>query len=189
MPIGLRNSSTKISPGCTGFIFIFDSSMIIDDFNVLRTVVFPNKANAPLVVDPYRVLSPAISSKRLQTIARRHAQVLQCRCGHQVLDLTISHPLKRTESPYALACGKPLGILVSKTLDHLIPNSNQHRYDITYGYHPSMPFARPHLAPGASRPGRSGTAFPVSGAPRSASTCPFTSPSSPPSALGSASPP
>ena len=59
-PSGFKNSSLRISPGGTGripFFFICYSFMIVHDFNVMRTVIFPSKTDPPLVVDPDTVFS------------------------------------------------------------------------------------------------------------------------------------
>jgi hypothetical protein len=47
--------------------------MIIDDLDVCRLAVPPAKAHAPLIVDPDRVLSGAISLQRLESKAWNRA--------------------------------------------------------------------------------------------------------------------
>ena len=56
---------------------IYWSSVIVDDFHLIRAIVRPDKADAILVIDPDTVLSPAISRQRLQAIARRHTEFFQ----------------------------------------------------------------------------------------------------------------
>lgn len=51
--------------------------MIVDDFDRMSAVVMPDESDAPLAVDPNRMLAPAIASQSLQPVARRHAKVLQ----------------------------------------------------------------------------------------------------------------
>jgi hypothetical protein len=50
-PIGLRKSSSKISPG-VGFGKRSASAMSVDDFDMRGASFAPDKANAPLIVDP-----------------------------------------------------------------------------------------------------------------------------------------
>jgi len=47
--------------------------VIVDDLDVGRVAVLPAKAHAPLIVDPDRVLSGAISLQRLESKARNRA--------------------------------------------------------------------------------------------------------------------
>ena len=49
--------------------------MVIHDLDLLGTTVAPLAAQAPLVVDPDTVLSPAISTQRLQMVAGRRGQL------------------------------------------------------------------------------------------------------------------
>jgi hypothetical protein len=51
--------------------------MVIADFDIFGISILPAKANAPLVVDPDRVLTAPVTGKRFQPIARRDAQVVQ----------------------------------------------------------------------------------------------------------------
>jgi hypothetical protein len=43
--------------------------MIVDDLNVISRAVTPNKADAPLVVDPDAVLALSVSFKGFEPIA------------------------------------------------------------------------------------------------------------------------
>src|SRR6185312_7111256 len=74
-PIGLRNSSARISPGCG--LGNSRSAMVVDDFDIGRTSFCPNEADAPLVVDPDAHLPVAIAMQGLQTVAGRNTQVRQ----------------------------------------------------------------------------------------------------------------
>jgi hypothetical protein len=60
MPIGLRNSSKRTSPGWMGDIFLlfmFLLLMIVYDLYVIGIPILPPKADAPLIVNPDAVLS------------------------------------------------------------------------------------------------------------------------------------
>jgi hypothetical protein len=51
--------------------------MVIDDFDVPRTVVPPAKADSPLVVDPDAVLPATIAAEFFEAVARRYPHVVQ----------------------------------------------------------------------------------------------------------------
>ena len=58
IPMGLRYSSARISPGVIGFIMATlrssagDVSMVINDSNLVRAGIRPAKDNPPLVINP-----------------------------------------------------------------------------------------------------------------------------------------
>lgn len=51
--------------------------MVIDDLDLLRIALVPDKADTPPVVDTDAVLPGSIAAQRLQPIARRGCQVAQ----------------------------------------------------------------------------------------------------------------
>lgn len=53
------------------------TSMVVDNFDVVNTIVMPFKANPPLAVDTDRVLPNAITAQRLQAVGRRDAKIRQ----------------------------------------------------------------------------------------------------------------
>src|ERR1700752_5476023 len=65
--MGLRKSSIRISPGCG----LGSKSVVVDDFDLVRIVVTPNKANPPLIVDADRMLSAPVALQRFQAIGGR----------------------------------------------------------------------------------------------------------------------
>src|SRR5258708_1619853 len=77
-PSGARNSSAITSPGCvvtrrgepTGL-------MVVDDFDIFRSLCRPTKTDPPLVVDADRKLSAPIACPSFQTIARRRAKIVK----------------------------------------------------------------------------------------------------------------
>lgn len=52
-------------------------SVVINDFNIRRTVVSPDKANPELVVYPDRILALAIAAQGFEMVARRRPQVAE----------------------------------------------------------------------------------------------------------------
>lgn len=67
--------------------------MIIDNLHILSRAFPPYKTDAPLVVDPDRMLASAGALERLQPIAWRNAQVIQNRRRLNHGELVLS-PLK-----------------------------------------------------------------------------------------------
>lgn len=84
--------------------------MVIDNFHVVRAVVFPCEADAPLIVNPDRMLSLAVSLQRLQPIARRRGEVFERRgiVDHEELVLR-SVDQARWKAAGAASFGEPLG--------------------------------------------------------------------------------
>jgi hypothetical protein len=54
--------------------------VVVDDLDMRRSSLILNKTDAPLVVDADRVLSQTIRSQGFQTVAWRHAQIVQDAC-------------------------------------------------------------------------------------------------------------
>src|SRR5262245_13197967 len=72
--IGFRKSSIRISPGCG----LCRSSVVVDDFDLVRMSSSPDEANPPLVIDADRMLSASVFAQRFEPVARRHTKVIEC---------------------------------------------------------------------------------------------------------------
>jgi hypothetical protein len=92
--------------------------MIIDDFDVIRLAVAPDKTQPPLIVNADAVLAEPITLQRLQVIAGRYTQKIQCSGGMQLHQLSQCDAFKRLEPLYALTLEQGLGIGALKRLDH-----------------------------------------------------------------------
>jgi hypothetical protein len=57
--------------------------MIITNLDVKCVTIFKAKADAPLIVDPDRILSVTITLQPLEAIARRHPQIIKPMRGMQ----------------------------------------------------------------------------------------------------------
>ena len=57
--------------------FAHDGLMVIDDLNLVRVSVAPDKADAPLVVDADAVRSGSSALEGFEPVTRRHPQILQ----------------------------------------------------------------------------------------------------------------
>jgi hypothetical protein len=52
-------------------------SVVIDDFDLMRSIFLPTETNAPLVIDSDGVLAFAVSLESLQTVAGRDGEVFE----------------------------------------------------------------------------------------------------------------
>jgi hypothetical protein len=75
-PIGSMKSKSRTSPG-VGFAI---SSVVVDDFDMIRPAFSPNEAYAPLAIDTDTMLSGAITFQRFQVIARWNCKIPQRHC-------------------------------------------------------------------------------------------------------------
>src|ERR1019366_4652076 len=92
-PIGTRNSSRSISPGCVGGRCVgrrlWTSAprsarlVVVCDFNFVGIPVLPLEADPELVVDANAVLSGSVAFQAFEAIARGHVQLAE-----------ISHPIE-----------------------------------------------------------------------------------------------
>jgi hypothetical protein len=53
------------------------TSMVIYDFDIVRLTIDPAKTNAPLIVDPDRMLPGSTATQGLQPVAGRNAEIVQ----------------------------------------------------------------------------------------------------------------
>ena len=93
--------------------------MIVGHLDVPRGVISPHKAESPLIVDANTVLTLAITAQSFQTIAGRHAKIVELFGGINSQKLRAGAVLNlRRESPHGIARkdrGRPL---VRETPDH-----------------------------------------------------------------------
>ncbi|QNM61416.1 hypothetical protein XHV734_2653 [Xanthomonas hortorum pv. vitians] len=76
-----------------------NTSVVIDNLNVLGAGVSPDKAHTPLVIDADAVLTCTRTRKKLKPIARRAAQELQRLRRIQQLQLPFGYSLHVQELP------------------------------------------------------------------------------------------
>jgi hypothetical protein len=50
--------------------------MVVDDFDIVRTALFPLEADPPLIIDPDAPLSDAVVPQLFQPVARRYPQIV-----------------------------------------------------------------------------------------------------------------
>jgi hypothetical protein len=106
--------------------------VIIDDFNLVRAIVFPAEANAPRVVDADGVLAFAVSFESLQTVAGRDGEVFEfcdsVNLGKFPQGNTLDIWRERSGFPFAEQDG---GLLAGEGTDHRVRIfNNAWRYDV-----------------------------------------------------------
>src|SRR5437660_58611 len=113
---GSRNSSLRISPGCTGAIsrlrrrtFVIFSTVVVDDFNFIGISVPPRKANPPLVIDSDRISTGAVAFELFQPISRNPSQFVETSRRMKCQELRKSPALRIARYPPAGATGEEIG--------------------------------------------------------------------------------
>ena len=105
-PSGLRNSSSRISPGCTGGTVVGNRRLssdrvgavrllVVRDFDVVRRELLPAKAGTILWIDANAVLALAITAEPLQSIARRNREFAPLEHAIQLRELAADHRPER----------------------------------------------------------------------------------------------
>ena len=84
--------------------------MVIDDLDQFGTIT-PDKADAPLIIDPDAVLTTTVAPQRLEPVSGRGSQVPEARCRAQHVELAQRHHSDRREFRNGLAPIKSLGAL------------------------------------------------------------------------------
>lgn len=93
--------------------------MVVNDFYTLRMALSPFEADSPLVIYTDAVLSLSPACKTLQSIRRRHTQVLYIRTA-------IQHP-QLSERDVLYVLWEPAGVLaVEDLLGLFIPKTPYH---------------------------------------------------------------
>jgi len=89
--------------------------VIVCDLNFVCVSTLPAKADPPLIIDPYAVLTSAIPGELLQPVARWSAEIHQGLSRVQDVQLPLRQPLKfQVELPRALTTEHRLGMPVTK---------------------------------------------------------------------------
>jgi len=94
--------------------------MIVNYLDVEGIPVAPAKADPPLVIDPYAMLTTSIPRQLLEAIAWRKPKVTQSIRGVENRELALGKTLQLdVESTDTLAKENPLSVLISKRSDHV----------------------------------------------------------------------
>src|SRR5690625_1583920 len=110
-------SSIRISPGWIGSIRSL--SVVVDEFDIVRTSISPDEAETPLRVDADAVLSASVADQTLQVVARRGPGVLDILRRVDQLELPHGRPLHRpVDALDVLLMPDALGAFTSERPDH-----------------------------------------------------------------------
>ena len=93
--------------------------MIVGNLDVPRFAIPPLEAEPPLIVDADAVLALAVAVQSLQTVAGRHAQIVESLRGIDRQKLRAGAPLNlQRQTAHSVACEDRCGALVREALDH-----------------------------------------------------------------------
>jgi hypothetical protein len=96
--------------------------VIVNDLDIVRGSILPSEADPPLIINPNTELARSISMKFLESIARRHSQVVNRLCGVDGDQLAQHHPPElRGIAADGFAGEQPLGGPVAEAFDHEEP--------------------------------------------------------------------
>jgi len=115
IPIGLRNSSSRTSPGGTS-----RSSVVVNDFDLLWPGFRPDKAEPELVVDADAVLAMAVSPERLQANAWRDLQIVEAFGSIEDRELAKCHASEASKARHRLSLKEGPGVAAAKRPDHTV---------------------------------------------------------------------
>jgi hypothetical protein len=92
---------------------------MIHYLDIVSIFIAPNKTETPLIVDPYAVLSFAITMQRFEPVSGRSRQIAQVYCAIQLTEFAPIHLFNCQKTPAALAVMKPLCLSTTKRPYHL----------------------------------------------------------------------
>lgn len=110
IPSGLRNSSSRISPGVEIYGLV-----VVTELDLPCLVASPYEAEAPAVVHTDAIPTRPVSPEQLQAITRRDAEVPEIACGVEHLQFSVQGPSNVRWNPLRRICGivpEPLKIPV-----------------------------------------------------------------------------
>ena len=109
---GIQLSSSHATPSSNVL-------MIVNDLNLVGIAILPPKADAPLLVHANTVLAGAIAPELLQSIPRRHAEVVELlgRIHRHKFAQHGALEIRRIASDW-LPNEQPLGIAIGEGVDH-----------------------------------------------------------------------
>jgi len=91
--------------------------VVIDDFYIVGTVVGPDKADPPLVVDSNAVLAHSVAFENFQTVSWRATQVIEPVRNRKLRELPKGRPLNVDPPGHALTLVERLSVSTKKGLD------------------------------------------------------------------------
>jgi hypothetical protein len=101
--------------------------VIVNNFNIGSAFGSPNKANSPLVINPYAVLTSPISLKQFQAIPRWYSQIFKHQRPIQLRQFPQRWPFNIDPFANSVTFKKQLRIFAFEALDGHGLNSNAMR--------------------------------------------------------------
>jgi hypothetical protein len=92
--------------------------VVIDNLNIVRTIIPPHEAEAPLVIYADAVLPFAITLQGSKLIARRHFQRCRFRRGVELQQLASRDALDIAKAPYRYALKQFFSVSIGERNDH-----------------------------------------------------------------------
>jgi len=94
-------------------------SVVVHDFDVLRTSRRPAKADTPLIVDANTVLAGSIALQCFKPVSRWNPQIIQAPGNLKLPELALSHRSEIHETANTIAPGQCFGVSALERLDHV----------------------------------------------------------------------
>jgi hypothetical protein len=94
--------------------------MVVDDFNVVGVAMLPDKADPPLIVDAYAVLTRAVALQGFQPVTRRYAQILDAPSPVEVEKFPAGGPFESPEPRDIHIVKQRFRISAAKGTDHAV---------------------------------------------------------------------
>ena len=93
--------------------------MVIDNFDLVGSVLFPNETDSPFLVDSYAVLAFSVSAQSFKTICGRDAQVAQFFRDVELQEFPVGDLLYDCgQFARKMTFAHLAGLLTPKALDH-----------------------------------------------------------------------
>jgi hypothetical protein len=97
---------------------MFTSLVVIDDLDFVHTIVTPDEAQPPLIVDADAVLAPAVSLEQFKLVSGRYSQARQLGRSVQLHQLAPGNAFDIAKPMHRPAVKQGLGIGAREGPDH-----------------------------------------------------------------------
>lgn len=93
-------------------------SVVIDDFDIERVTVAPDKTNPKLIVDANAVLASPVAAQRFEPVTRWNPQIVQPRGAVQDGEFAHGYAFDCNPMTYASTFEQCTGLGIAKRTDH-----------------------------------------------------------------------
>jgi hypothetical protein len=93
--------------------------MVVDDFNAIRSILLPFKANAELIIDADTVLTTPVSLQRFQHISGRVAEIVKTEGRIHAVEFSPGYAFNTTPSPVCAGLCQFRRVAVFEAPDHV----------------------------------------------------------------------